>query len=367
MAQIKDTKVYSVNDFLTWKNNGEIELSPKYQRNPVWDEKTKSYLIDTMLRGLPIPQIFIRQQIDVTLKKTLREVIDGQQRLRAIFGFINNEFPIAKNHNEDYGGYFYNDLPEDVQEKMLEYDIPTEIIKVKEDALIYNMFARLNTNSHALNNQELRNAKFWGEFKVFIYKHSPDWADLFIKNKTFRDKELARMADVEFLSVLVISLIDGVITESPTKITSYYSNNDSIFKNQEKVSGKLSKIFIILKKISQEIQIENNIFHTKNYFYTLFNFLNHQMYGIENFSGTRDEIFNEFNIEKNLTELINRINKFINVFERFKQKELYGNNIEEIKSELDIFEKHHIRRTTSLKERQERIEIFTNNILTEEE
>jgi hypothetical protein len=60
-----DSRVYSINDFVEWDKNKQLELNPSFQRRPVWSEKAKSYSIDTILRGKPIPKIFIRQKFIV--------------------------------------------------------------------------------------------------------------------------------------------------------------------------------------------------------------------------------------------------------------------------------------------------------------
>ncbi|HEM5197160.1 TPA: DUF262 domain-containing protein, partial [Streptococcus suis] len=83
-----NSKIIQINDIIEWYEKGELDYSPKYQRNSVWTQNAKSYLIDTIIRGLPIPPIFLRQKIDVGLRKTTREVIDGQQRLRAIIDYV---------------------------------------------------------------------------------------------------------------------------------------------------------------------------------------------------------------------------------------------------------------------------------------
>ena len=110
MTDIKDTKAYSINDFLNWYDNDELTLSPKYQRNAVWGYNAKSYLIDTIIRGFPIPQIFLRQSIDTNTRKTTREIIDGQQRIRSIIEFTENRFSILPSHNTEFGKKFYNEL-----------------------------------------------------------------------------------------------------------------------------------------------------------------------------------------------------------------------------------------------------------------
>src|ERR1700681_177757 len=73
-----DSRAYSINDFVEWDKQKQLELNPSFQRRQVWSDKAKSYLMDTILRGKPIPKIFIRQKINVTTKKSLREVVDGQ-------------------------------------------------------------------------------------------------------------------------------------------------------------------------------------------------------------------------------------------------------------------------------------------------
>ena len=78
------SKIVQISDIVQWNEKGELELSPKYQRNNVWNDKAKAYLIDTIIRGLPIPPIFLRQRVDINTKSTSREIIDGQQRIRAI-------------------------------------------------------------------------------------------------------------------------------------------------------------------------------------------------------------------------------------------------------------------------------------------
>ena len=80
---------YKVSDFLTWQKAGSLILSPSFQRRPVWESGAKSYLIDTVVRGLPMPIIFLREQkSNLTTFEPKREVVDGQQRIRTLVSHI---------------------------------------------------------------------------------------------------------------------------------------------------------------------------------------------------------------------------------------------------------------------------------------
>ncbi len=145
MENLHDVVSYAVNDFIAWEQRNELNLSPSYQRNAVWNEKAKSYLIDTILRGLVIPPVFLKQNFDIDKKITYKEVVDGQQRIRTILEFQDNTFKVSTIHNDIYGGMYYDDLPDEAKTAFLSYRFPVEIIKTSNEGIIYDIFARLNS------------------------------------------------------------------------------------------------------------------------------------------------------------------------------------------------------------------------------
>lgn len=78
---------YPINDFNNWHHRNELVLQPKFQRRRVWSDNARSSLIDTILRKLPIPKLYMREQIDIAGHRTLREIVDGQQRLAAVIDY----------------------------------------------------------------------------------------------------------------------------------------------------------------------------------------------------------------------------------------------------------------------------------------
>ncbi|MEW6094680.1 MAG: DUF262 domain-containing protein, partial [Chloroflexota bacterium] len=84
MAQRFDSRKQSILDFMQWHENNELDLAPKFQRRSVWSPRAQSYLIDTVIKGKPIPKIFMRQEVNPKTRKTRREIVDGQHRIRTV-------------------------------------------------------------------------------------------------------------------------------------------------------------------------------------------------------------------------------------------------------------------------------------------
>lgn len=351
MSDFKDSKIYSIGDFINWYNAGLLQLSPKYQRNQVWNPKAKSYLIDTILRGLPIPQIFLRQNTDVNTLKTYREVIDGQQRLTAIIEYIEGDFAVMRTHNKEYANRKYQDLPEEVKAEILDYQLSVELIKSKNDAVIYDMFSRVNTNSMTVNKQELRNAKYWGEFKVFVYNEASKWRNFFIDNNIFSDNQLSRMLDVEFVSSLVIQLLEGIITETPSKIDSYYEKYDESFNEIIVIEEKMDKIRLILDSIFSSELYNPKLFNKKNYFYSLFTVVHNELFSVPVFETDKLNLLNSPSDDV----LVQSLKSFEYLFESYQEKTLY--NQERI-DDFENIERLHKTRTTNEIERIQRIKLI---------
>jgi hypothetical protein len=144
-----DVRAYSISDFLEWKSNNQIELSPDFQRRSVWPEKAKSYLIDTILRGKPIPKVIMTQRM--VDRRVQRIVVDGQQRLRAIYDFVEGNFRISRAHNKKFAGSTYELLPEDEKDQFVAYEVGVDLLHETDIREILDIFARLNTYTVRLN------------------------------------------------------------------------------------------------------------------------------------------------------------------------------------------------------------------------
>ncbi|MBM6637015.1 DUF262 domain-containing protein [Leclercia adecarboxylata] len=171
---------YDLESLVKRIKKGSIKLDPDYQRRHRWDEETSSRLIESLILNIPIPVIFISQDIDVdeeVEEATARfTVIDGQQRLTAITDFFSNKFALAGLEVlPELNGIFYKDLPSFLIRRLEERTIKCLRIDSTVDSQVkYDIFERLNTGSVKLESQELRNAVARGPFNDLIKELGQD-------------------------------------------------------------------------------------------------------------------------------------------------------------------------------------------------
>jgi hypothetical protein len=272
-----DTRVYSVNDFIEWNTNKQLLLSPDFQRRSVWSEKAKSYLIDTILTGKPIPKVLMTQ--DLQERKSLRIIIDGQQRIRTIIGFTNDEFKLSKVHNKEYGGLYFSELPDSIKSDYYKYEVGVDILFdiSYEDTL--DIFARLNTYSVRLNAQELRNATYLGSFKQAAYRIGHRYAKYWKESKILTEQQIARMGEAELASDTLICLIDGIQTNK--SIEKYYQQYEEADNGFSKYEKQYDDVMSWIVEVYPAEEMHKTNYHRIQLFYTLFSVFAHSLFGLK--------------------------------------------------------------------------------------
>ena len=210
--------------------DGSLDLSPAFQRRPVWSDAQSSYLIASILNGLPIPEIFVRTKTAADGDTTV-EVVDGQQRLRSIIRFFRNDLELIGNDVSDaWVGYTWDQLDHGAQGKFWSFKIVVRELENASDTEVRDMFRRLNASQSSLNAQELRHSQYRGEFITVVEKIADDhwWA----ANRILTLAQCRRMLDVEFISELMVGLMAGPL-DKKKKLEDFYTDYDEDFPDQD--------------------------------------------------------------------------------------------------------------------------------------
>lgn len=211
-------------------DNGVIKMPP-FQRNYVWDEKRASKLIESIILGLPIPQVFLYEQ-----GKNSFYVIDGQQRLLSIYFFVKQRFPTVEGKvmlrqyltgdtridssvlsDDRYFKNFKLKLPSSTNNEKNKFDklkyemlgeykntfdilrtVRSVVIKQNDpddDSSIYEIFNRLNTGGQNLSPQEIRMSMYYSPFykKIIELNSQPKWRRILRQSQAdihFKDVEI---------------------------------------------------------------------------------------------------------------------------------------------------------------------------------
>lgn len=135
-----------------------INTNPDYQRPAVWSSAQKQLLVDSILRGYDVPKFYLRQ---VSKKPEKFDVVDGQQRTRAIWEFFDGGYGLPKDADELDGnpiaGLKYQELPLDIRLKWEIYNLDVVVMAEADEDETREMFLRLQ-NGTSLKAQEKRNA-----------------------------------------------------------------------------------------------------------------------------------------------------------------------------------------------------------------
>lgn len=289
MQQLFNTRNYSVRDFEEWHEKGELVLAPKFQRRDVWSDKARSYLIDTIVRGKPIPKIYMRQDTNPRTRRTTREIVDGQQRLNTVLSFIKDGFKISRAHHEEFGGRRFSGLDEETQSGILKYEFSVDLLQDMPDNEVYDLFARINTYSERLKPQELRNARYFGEFKSSVYSLSKEFVTFLENNAVFTSKQILRMAEAEFISELLLAIQEGIREGSKAVIDNAYKKYDDDFPGRKLIERRFRETMDLIGGIAGG-DLARLKFRATRLLYPLFCVVYHFKFGLPKLSTARSSI-----------------------------------------------------------------------------
>lgn len=235
----------------------EIDFNPIYQRQgDIWPASKKSLLIDSLLNGFDLPKIYFhdvsRRQAG---KQTRFSVIDGKQRLEAIFSFLDGKFAVPTDF-QDMAGVFgafagrryeeFGKVSLKLKARFESLPLPVYVVKTTDTDLIEEMFSRLNEAS-PLNAAEKRNA-LGGPITDVIHELAEH--EFFKSTLPFMNK---RYKHYDVLAKLLLLAERGRVVDTKRihldKFIKSYSINDA-----SEVLAMKARVFEILNVMHREFE-----------------------------------------------------------------------------------------------------------------
>jgi Protein of unknown function DUF262 len=270
--------VYTPVDFRQWRENDSLTLTPKFQRRGVWKPAARSFFVDTLIRGMPAPPIYIRQTQSEKRDRVIREVIDGQQRVSAVLDFLDGKLRLSRSLNAKWAGKTFDQLSEEDRDRILTYSFSAEVFHGISDLEVLEVFSRLNTYSVALNAQELRNGRYFGRFKQSAYTIAYEHLEFWRRHNVFTEQNIARMQEVEFVSEILIAFLAGM-QDKKKSIDKFYADYDDAFPLRELVERRFREAIDDVNEALGEILAET-AFRRSPLLYSLLCAIYHRRHGL---------------------------------------------------------------------------------------
>jgi len=248
---------WTIQGFLDQYDADKIELSPSYQRNPIWTAKAQKLLIDTILAPQPLPNFFVR----VTAGGKF-EMVDGQQRARTILAFRSGDVTSTDKECLD-------SLKD--KERFFKFPLDITVIhQLEKEESIEKYYALVNSSGLRLNIPELRKAEYYDtRFLKLASKlaASPGFLSL----NLFSKDTVRRMNDVELVIELLALLLCG-ISEKKNKVDELFENDMSA---EQAVAAEkdFNAVVDVLTALDSFSPLNDTRFRQRADLYTLFEFI----------------------------------------------------------------------------------------------
>ena len=249
----------SISQLIEWIKKDLINLHPPYQRNFIWSSKDQKLLIDSIMKGYPLPNFFVYRKNDGTY-----DMVDGQQRATTISKYVKGDFADSDMH-------YYQDIDQDRFMSYLlnvteVYDIDTTNGESLEDFYYLVNKRGVHLNTAEANKAYYHNAPFMALVNELM--DLQELSDLDI----FTTKTVQRMNDRSLIEELVAFLFKGNITDKRKAVDELLESTLEAEKI-EQVRKEFSSIMEILCRLNVVKPIKDTRFKQRNDFYTLFCFI----------------------------------------------------------------------------------------------
>lgn len=222
-----------------YKRRDRYEI-PDWQREKVWPKEKKQMLIDSILREWKLPKFYF---VKLSSDPGEYEVVDGQQRLMAIFDFFDNELNLNSTSAHQFAGEYYKDLPEHISDRFDDYEIEFDEITDAGEEELKQFFQRLQDGLPLTGSEKLNS----------VHSNLRNFARKLSKHPFFTDKVTAsdkRYGHFDIVSKVAAIEIEGI------DIGIRYDDLKTIFESQASFSARSN----VAHRLHATFDYLNNVF-----------------------------------------------------------------------------------------------------------
>ncbi len=240
--------------------NKRLNLAPDFQRKFVWTQEHQEEFLDTIINGYPFPEIYVCQgKTDTKKLRTTQKVIDGQQRLTTIRNYIEDTFDKPLKLVPAF-----EQLSEVQREDFLAYQIVVRDIGKVEERLIKEIFRRINLTKFKLEDIEIHNAIYDGEFIQLAKALSNE---VVLEDfGVFHESEFTRMADVHFFLQVMSTIERGGYFHRDNEVEKCIAEFNDEYSNAHKTKSLILNAISVIQDLDFEL---DSIWFRKSNFFTL--------------------------------------------------------------------------------------------------
>jgi len=282
MKFVKKHTSLSVKQLLAFYEQGKLNLNPGFQRQSVWKVADQRLLIDTILRGMPLPNLFFWAHKDGN--KKIYDVIDGKQRIEALLAFAQRAPALVLKKfdpegdpewvNQDAHSWSWSELQaheSKVTRNFLNYQFPVvEISGTLPE--VEKVFVRINSTGSRLTPQEIRHAKWYKNSDLLMAAHAiaktPRYEKYFVEMCVLTEAQLSRMKAIELIVELMLSIQKEDVLDRKKSIDKVMAVADINGNTLKRLAREVQSMLDLIKRLFPDLNTTR--FSKASDFYSLF-------------------------------------------------------------------------------------------------
>lgn len=249
-------------------DRGELIPDPDWQRGYIWKPKDERLLIDSIITGIPIPKFYLTEEYDAKKGASIHYAVDGQQRLKAIYKFLNNEFYIDIEGKACY----FKDLNISQQQKVTTYKFDGHYLQEFTQADINFLFQRLNSTGLKLTNMEVWNNEFFDTKVLSMVNEIEQEHGAYYENVVYTEENIKRMLPLDDVIDLCNCLNKGAVAGGgKAELDAFLKNSKDIaISESSALKSKFRKTIKNLAEILPKTDLQASSYSKRTHFNSLF-------------------------------------------------------------------------------------------------